>query len=680
MRHSTHAALPRGRAGLRWPALAARCLTALLWASVGCGPGQITEQSTPSLPTDSEPAPAEPAPPELKESDWSFRAPQRPAVPEVEFAGWDSHPIDAFIFTGLSAAGLEPSAPAHPGQLLRRVTLDLTGLPPTPEELDAFAQDQTEDAYARVVEQLLARPSFGEQRAHYWLDAVRYADTHGFHFDNYRSIWPYRDYVIDAFNGNKPFDTFTIEQLAGDLLPDAGVEQRVATGFIRSGMSTNETGVSNDEYAAIYAKDRVDTLGAVWLGLTVGCAACHNHRYDPITQEDFYSLAAFFRNTTQPTLDGNQADSPPSLFVPLSLTPTLIVEEQPGEAFANVLERGRYDVPGKRVSADVPAALPPLGAGDPNNRLGLARWLVSVEQPLTARVIVNRFWAELFGTGLVASPGDFGRIGEKPSHPELLDWLAVEFRESGWDIKHLFRLMVTSAAYRQSAAVSAEALEADPDNRLLSRGPRFRMDAEMVRDLALASSGLLVERVGGPSVKPYQPPNVWEVVSLPESDTSIYQREAGEALYRRSLYTFWKRQAPPPALELFNAPDRQAAVVQRDRTNTPLQALVTMNDVQFVEAARALAARSLLAQSTTEARLDEIARRVLGRSLAAAEVAVASQLLEAQLQEFGANPAAAAELLLVGDSPAPPDLAPEELAAWTLVASTFLNLDEALSK
>lgn len=643
----------------------------LLGTGLGCGPGQITEQVTEHEREPSAPAPA---------SHWALVAPERPPLPEVSTPGWRSNPIDAFILEGLLAAGLEPAPAAPANVLLRRVTLDLIGLPPTLEEIAAFTADPSEDAYARVVDDLLSRPSFGEHRAHYWLDAVRYGDTHGFHFDNYRSIWPYRDYVIDAFNENKQFDVFTIEQLAGDLLPNASVEQLTATGFIRSGMTTNEGGVEEEEYAAIYAKDRVDTLGAVWLGLTVGCAACHDHRFDPITQRDFYALAAFFRNTTEPTLDDNRADPPPTLRAGPDMTPTLIAEEREGPAIAHVLERGRHDAPGERVTADVPEAFPALAARQPHNRLGLARWLMSPEQPLTARVIANRFWSELFGAGLVRTPGDFGRMGEKPTHPELLDWLAVELRESGWDVKHFFRLMVTSAAYRQSAAASREALAADGDNRLLSRGPRFRMDAELLRDLALAASGLLVERVGGPSVKPYQPPDVWEVVSLPESDTSSYVQDSGDALYRRSLYTFWKRQAPPPALEIFNAPDRQRAVVQRDRTNTPLQALVTLNDVQFVEAARVLAARVLRAERSTEKRLEQLSLLVLARPLTAAEAALASDLVAAELQQFESAPADAVQLVRVGSSVAPPELAPVELAAWTLVASTFLNLDEALSK
>jgi hypothetical protein len=606
--------------------------------------------------------------------------PIRPAVPEVEQAGWVKNPIDNFILQRLDAAGLEPDSSATANLLLRRLTLDLTGLPPTPEELSAFALDASDEGYDAQVERLLGEPAFGEHRARYWLDIARYADTHGYFFDSYRSIWPYRDYVINAFASGKAFDVFTREQLAGDLLPNAGVEQLTATGFIRAAMSTNETGTEDDEYAAIYAKDRVDTMAGAWLGLTVGCAACHDHRYDPITHKEFYGLAAFFRNTTQPIKDEDRADAPPSILVAPTMTPTLVVEEAAGEPFAHVLGHGRYDEPGERVSADVPASLPPLGADEPPNRLGLARWLTGPDHPLTARVVVNRFWSELFGAGLVRTANDFGRIGDAPSHPELLDWLAVELLESGWDVKHLFRLMVTSSTYRQSAQVSPEELILDADNRLLSRGPRFRMDGEMLRDLALAASGLLVRTVGGPSVKPYQPPNVWEAVASPYSNTATYQQDAGDALYRRSLYTFWKRQAPPPALELFNAPSREQSSVQRERTNTPLQALVTLNDVQFVEAARVLASHALEAEATTPARLDYMALRVLSRPETPAEEAILSALVQAQLSLYENDAAAADALIHVGDSEPPAALDPAELAAWTLVANTLLNLDEALTK
>ena len=379
-------------------------------------------------------------------------------------------------------------------------------------------------------------------------------------------------------------------------------------------------------------------------------------------------------------MDGNVEDAEPSLPVPPAMTPTLVTGEKRDAAYAFVLARGRYDAPGEKVAARVPAALPPLGRGEPRNRLGLAHWLTAPDQPLMARVVVNRFWAELFGVGLVRTPNDFGRIGEPPSHPELLDWLAVEFRESGWDVKHLFQLMVTSATYRQAVEVSADKLAADPDNHLLSRGPRFRMDAEMLRDLALATSELLVKRVGGPSVKPYQPANVWEVVSLFDSNTHLYVQESGEALYRRSLYTFWKRQAPPPSLEAFNAPSREESVVQRERTNTPLQALVTMNDVQFVEAARVLAQHALGQERSTAERLDYIALRVLSRRLTSDEVEVLTGLVNDELAGYTDDPVAAEALLRIGETPASTNLSPTELAAWTLVANTFLNLDEALTK
>lgn len=611
---------------------------------------------------------------------WVLVAPARPMPPSVAHTSFVANPIDAFIARGLEDAGLEPAPPAEPRGLLRRVSLDLRGLPPTPEELEGFSTNPSEAAYLELVDRMLAEPSFGEHRAHYWLDAVRYADTHGFNADGYRSIWPYRDYVINAFNAGKPFDQFSIEQIAGDLLPNASIETQTATGFIRNAMSTSEPGVVLEEYAALYAKDRVETLAEIWLGLTVGCAACHDHKYDPVTQREFYALTAYFRNSSQPILDDNLPDAPPSVLVPPSLTPTLVTAELPGEPYAHVLAQGRFDAPGERVTAGVPAALPPLPDGAPNNRLGLAQWLMSPDHPLVARVTVNRFWAEVFGAGLVATAHDFGAAGAVPSHPELLDWLAVEFRESGWNVKHLFRLMVTSSTYRQASVATADKLATDPENRLLSRGPRFRMDGEMIRDLALASSGLLVSAVGGPSVKPYQPDGVWESVSLNGEATAHYQQDTGEALYRRSVYTFWKRAAPPPALVLFDAPTRQESVVQRDRVNSPLQALVTMNDIQFVEAARHLAMRAIESSVDSSQRLHTLAVRVLGRPLVADETVLMHATLEGLLQKYSQAPDLAALLIAVGDSPEPSTVGAGELAAWTLVASTFLNLDEALNK
>ena len=522
-------------------------------------------------------------------------------------------------------------------------------------------------------------PQWGEHRARYWLDAARYADTNGYHFDNFREAWAFRDWVIGAFNRNLPFDRFTIEQLAGDLLPGSTLDQQVASGFNRCNATTNEGGSIPEEYKVFYTRDRTETVAQVWLGLTANCAVCHDHKFDPMTQREFYELSAFFNNTTQPIMDGNIKDTPPTVFVPAAadrehwrelssersvlqgqldafrqsarsdLTQWLdarvkakeksssktplpprrdlvrlikhwlvrdapanavrvrlanlqqeeaplkkrgtmahVMHESTEPAMAFLLYRGEYDKRRESVKPDTPNMLPPMPADLPRNRLGLAQWLVRPENPLTARVTVNRFWQEVFGTGLVRTTGDLGISGELPSHPELLDWLAIEFRESGWDVKHLFRLMVQSATYRQAATVTPEKREKDPQNRLLSRGPRFRMDGEMIRDAALFASGLLSGELGGPSVKPYQPEGVWEAVAMPESNTHFYRPDHGERLYRRSLYTFWKRAAPPASFEIFNAPSREVCTVRRERTNTPLQALVTLNDPQFVEAARSI--------------------------------------------------------------------------------------------
>jgi hypothetical protein len=657
----------------------------------GCTSGSIDAPPPGPMPPMGEPSPELPEPspgpmppiseppPELP-ADWALHVPARGALPAVSRPDWVRNPIDHFVLAALDRAGLEPGPPETAAALIRRLSLDLRGLPPAVEEVEAFIADPRPEAYEELVDRYLADPAWGEHRARSWLDNARYADTHGFHFDNYRAVFPYRDWVVQAFNDNMPFDRFTIEQLAGDLLPEATVDQKVATGFLRNGMTTNETGIVDEEYQVMYARDRVETVAAVWLGLTAGCAACHDHRYDPITQREFYQLTAYFRNNTQPALDGNIAYSPPAIDVPGTMSRSLIMEEAPGPAQARMLTRGQYDLPGETVSPGVPAALPPLPAGAPANRLGLARWLVSAEHPLAARVNVNRFWAQVFGAGLVRTAEDFGAMGERPSHPELLDWLAVELRESGWDIKHLFRLMITSATYRQSAAISARALERDPDNRLLARAPRFRMDGEMIRDQALAASGLLVRKMGGPGVFPYQPPGLWEEVAMPESNTWSYPQQHGDALYRRSLYTFWKRTAPPPAMEIFNAPSREEARMRRDRTNNPHQALVALNDPQLVEAARVLAAAAVQAAPERERRLDFMARRVLARTLTEEEQARLAETVASLTAIYAADPESARALLQVGEMPAAADLPPEELAAWTMVGNLFFNLDEALCK
>jgi hypothetical protein len=892
---------------------------------------------------------------------WSFIRPVRPALPAVKNEGWTRNPIDRFLVARLEAADLAPAPEADRRTLIRRASLDLRGLPPSPEETTAFVDDKSPDAYEKLVDRLLASAQFGEHRAHYWLDAARYGDTNGMHYDNYRGgIWPYRDWVVSAFNRNLPYDRFVIEQLAGDLLPGSTIDQKIATGFNRNNVTTNEGGVIEDEVAAMYSKDRADTTSSVFLGLTVACATCHDHKFDPILQRDHYAFEAFFRNTTQAILDENRPDAPPLVVVPkaedrnrwselnqqrelltnklaamrkkaapaastapvpsapfgelfaypgkhaydgktseklpalgitgdqpfsistwvylskivrhpgaaggapkivpvvatqvsrnapggegpearastrgwtfdldegvpalklfgddgkqlrgtalhnnpiperswthlaatydgsrkeeglrlyvngsevamergggyadnrnvvVQISGTLkndaplvigdldgeirdfrifnrviteedakiaagwpgpdalrayelsrndrdyrqalaeldrvnaelkqidhradvamVMEERQGSvAKTNILKRGQYDQPGDEVLADVPSALPPMPASYPRNRLGLAQWLVDAENPLTSRVAVNRFWQEVFGTGIVKSTGDFGSQGEAPSHPELLDWLAVEFRESGWDTKKLFRLMLTSAAYRQSAVASESARSKDPDNRLISRGPSFRLDGEVVRDLALSASGLLVTKMGGPPVKPYQPAGVWEATSMLTSNTRNYTQDHGESLYRRSLYTLWKRSAPPASMDIFDGPTRESCVVRRERTNTPLQALAVMNDPQFVEAARALAERAMGSASLAQ-RVDYMTLRVLARTFDARERAIVERSFKDFLAYYDGHREDAAKLISVGESRADPKLSQPELAALTMVANQVLSLDETLNK
>jgi hypothetical protein len=932
------------------------------------------------------------------EKHWSFLTPVRPTPPEVKNPGWVRNPIDRFVLARLEADGLSPAPEADRRTLARRVALDLTGLPPDPALVEAFVNDASDNAWEKLVDTLFESTRWGEHRGRYWLDAARYADSHGIHFDNYREIWAYRQWVVQAFNRNLPFDQFTIEQLAGDLLPNRTLDQQVASGFNRCNITTSEGGTIPEEYLVLYTRDRTETTSAVWMGLTASCSVCHDHKFDPLSQREFYSMAAFFNNTTQPAMDGNAKDTPPIVPVPLEedrprfeeiarlipetrqqladrrvaakpafeawsravtaaelarqiptqgqtlsapltegtgnsiaytvqgearqasaaqpldwddgavagkglktkpdnaivlgdvgnferdrpftiaawvkstgggangslvarmddrsdyrgwdlwleggrlgmhlvskwpsdafkvvtngpleanrwqhvtlsydgsskgagikiyfngklqpvavpvdvlkstvqtgvalkigqrestdkvngvgiqdlrlydrvLTPeealhlatgtrgawlaskpeaerneaerselfdwwlagqdeptrdltgrlssleaersqiagrgtiAHVMQEKPDVPLAFVLFRGEYDQRRDEVRPNTPAVLPPMPEGLPRNRLGFAQWLLLPEHPLTARVAVNRFWQEVFGTGLVRTSGDFGVAGELPVNQELLDWLAVEFRENGWDVKRFFKLLVMSSTYRQSALVTAEKREKDPQNRLLSRGPRFRMDAEMVRDYALAASGLLVEKIGGPSVKPYQPDGVWEAVAMIGSNTRDYRADAGANLYRRSMYTFWKRSAPPASMEIFNAPSRELCTVRRERTNTPLQALVTLNDPQFVEAARVLAARALKdGGATPESRIDFLTSRVLARPFTPAERTIARESLAGLLEYYQQHPEEAAKVLKTGAAATDPALPPSELAAWTLLTNELLNLDEVLTK
>lgn len=954
------------------------------------------------------------------EKHWSLIPPTRPAVPSVKDKAWVRNPIDNFILNRLERLGLTPAPEADRRTLARRLSLDLTGLPPEPADVEAFVNDKSPDAYEKLVDKYLASPQWGEHRGRYWLDAARYGDTHGIHIDNYREIWSYRDWVIKALNKNMPFDQFTIEQLAGDLVADkygksgkwddafktafptftveeSPLDYRVGSGFNRCNITSNEGGMIAEEYLVLYARDRTETTSAVWLGSTLNCAVCHDHKFDPWTQKDFYALSAMFNNTTQAAGDGNIKDTPPIIPVPLEMdrprleaisselvatrklvadrkmmargdfdkwlpaascgpvlsqvpteglvfhaplsegqgkevevivsgksakvtaegnvgwpeghiaarafqrmaggtvvvpdagdfekdqkfsasawiriprgdqggavmarmdngngyrgwdlwleggkvgthiinkypenalkvvskesispnvwhhvaftyngglkpdsvrvyidgvqkdtdtqTDTLkdtirttvplkigqrhtsegadgvfvqdarlysraltseevnglalgsragylvakqaslspgekdelfgwwlngqdseyraltgkvtglqneereirkrgtiahVMQEKAEEPAAYVLYRGDYDKRRDKVKAATPAILPPMPDDLPRNRLGLAQWLLRPEHPLTTRVTVNRFWQEIFGNGIVKTAEDFGVTGELPTHPQLLDWLAMEFRDKGWDIKKLFKLIVNSATYRQASITTPDKRMKDPANRLLSRGPRFRMDAEMIRDYALAASGLLVKKIGGPSVKPYQPDGVWEAVAMIGSDTRDYKRDSGENLYRRSMYTFWKRSAPPASMEIFNAPNRETCAVRRERTNTPLQALVTLNDVQFVEAARNLAQRVLREGGDNSAsRIDYLAKKLLARPLTQKELAVVAKSL-ANLESFyKSHSKEAKELITEGESKPDDTLQPDKLAAWTMLANQMMNLDEVLNK
>jgi Protein of unknown function (DUF1553)/Protein of unknown function (DUF1549)/Planctomycete cytochrome C/Concanavalin A-like lectin/glucanases superfamily len=1004
---------------------------------------------------------------------WAFEVPARPPVP-ADNDGWAKNPIDGFILARLKKEGLKPSPEADKPTLIRRVTLDLTGLLPTPAEMRAFENDHSPQAYEHLVDGLLARPTFGEQRARYWLDYARYADTYGLHYDNSKNIWPYRDYVIRSFNQNKPFDQFAMEQIAGDLMPAKNLDPLIGSGYTRLGLSTNEGGTITEELRVNIARERTEAFGATFMGITVGCAVCHDHKFDPTTQKDFYSLTAFFNNidekpfnddrpvwapavripkppnedaynrvlaqrsqlasrqnwmrqherklvedwlasrqnppqavpvdklivrlrldegtgdvlknsapnanptsfhatvlkpewgettwlwpdlrmqsSTRVLLDQtgdydcgqafssggwfmmrsapyfavgdtaetliskmdasqhfrgwdlsirkgivsvelvNQApkadpkqkekkaeeakepfryptpqdltkkdlsankppqqkkeeeesekkkpekkeeakkpeprDTTPEVAIKVSANDALPVDgrwkhifftydgsgraagvkiyisgrpssthvaadslagatirtkapmqlgwrypdanpakqtryqdirlyaravspdeanrlpfedyitevaakpvsqwtedqwhavseyylnsvdpsfrqvsnelemldaqfdklsedgaitlvswEKPSLAYADVLTRGVYTARTERVEANTPHFLPALPKDESHNRLALAQWTVSAENPLTARVTVNRMWYELFGTGLVETTEDFGIMGQRPSHPELLDWLAAEFRESGWNIKHMYKLMVMSAAYRQSAASTPAQTAKDPRNLLLSHGPRFRMDAEMVRDIALQSGGLLEDKIGGPSVKPYQPPNVWEQVSYPTSDTVHYVQEHGPALYRRSMYTYWKRMAPPPNMDAFDAPMRDVVCTRRQRTDTPLQALVTMNDVQWVEAARALARRVIREGGRDpQKRIDLMSEILLSREAPPKMAAVLQASLKQMQEHYAAEPKAARALVDVGESKRDTSIPEPELAAWTMVASEMLNLDATVTK
>ena len=604
---------------------------------------------------------------------WAYVAPARPTPPTHAIA-----PIDAFVQAQLAAQGLTAAPPADRATLLRRVTFDLIGLPPTIAELDAFLADAAPDAYERVVDRLLASPHYGERQAVPWLDLARYADTNGFNFDSTRAQWKWRDWVIDACNRDLPFDRFTLLQLAGDLLPDAGDEGRIATGFHRNTMFNDEGGVDADEARWERLVDRASTTATVWLGTTLQCAQCHDHKYDPITQRDFHALLAFFEPDEEVTLElptpaqqQRRADlreqverltkgSAPATELAAAkkaaaacpVDSTLVLRARNAVPAATTLRiRGAYDARGELVPAGVPAALgPPLRIGERRDRLALARWLVRPDHPLVARVHVNRLWGELFGRALCSTPEDLGTQCGPVDHPQLLDWLATEFVRLGWSQKQLLRTIVTSATYRRSAAMPEDERARDPQNRWLARGPRFRLGAEQVRDGQLAASGLLVPTLGGPSVFPLQA-DVSGVVPTNKADVR-WRADPGDGRHRRGLYTFWRRTATFVQFAVFDAPSREQCTVTRQRTNTPLQALTALNDPAAWEAAQALGARMVQAAG------DDRARLALGFRLCTSRTPDDGEL----------------DLLAAALAAQPADL------RWTLVANALLNLDETLSR
>ena len=642
---------------------------------------------------------------------WAFVPPKRPRLAKVRDADWPRNGIDHFVLARLEREGLAPSPEAGKATLLRRVTLDLTGLPPTLAELDAFLDDHSPGAYAKAVDRLLDSPRYGEHMALGWMEASRYADTDGYQNDRLRYMWVWRDWLIKALNDNMPFDQFVTEQMAGDLLPNRNFFTQVATGFNRNHRINSEGGSIPDEWIVEYVADRVETMGTMFLGLTLTCSRCHNHKFDPITQKDFYRLFAFFNNIDEAGLGPNNGNSPPFIEVPkrwpilsaeeakfvvpapmkIKVVQTSVPRPQPGATNTVMvlhelpkprdtyrLERGLYDQPDKseRLHPATPPVLGPWNDRWPRNRLGLARWLVDPAHPLTARVTVNRLWQRYFGLGLVKTSGNFGVQGELPSNPALLDWLATEFVRRDWNLKAMHRLIVTSATYRQRSMASRKLQRRDPENRLLSHGPRKRLTPYAIRDAALFTSDLLNGKIGGPSVKPYMPPGIWKSIS-----NASYKQDKGEKLYRRGMYTYWRRTVPPPTMMAFNAAAREICSVRNDLTTTPLQALTMMNNKTFVEAARFLAERMMKAKGQRpRQRVAETFRRVTSRAPRKSELDLLMKDYSFYLKDFRKNPKAAKRLLAVGEKPSNPKLPAAQLAAYTLLANTLLNLDEAITQ
>lgn len=636
----------------------------------------------------------------IYEPHWAFTSPQKMQPPAVKNKDWARNEIDYFILHQLEAMGLEPNEEADKERLLKRLSLDITGLPPSLEMMNGFLADNSGMAYEKMIDTLLRSPQYGEKMAVHWLDVARYADSYGYQDDNIRTQWPWRDWVIHAFNSNLPYDQFLTWQIAGDMLTNASKEQQLATGFFRNHKYTEEGGVIDEEYRIEYLVDKTKTFGKGIMGITVECAQCHDHKYDPFTQKEYYQLLGFFNNTREVGYEGDVMQSKPAKNPVLIINDddirnllSFINKKDTGKMFVSVmgeldtmrktyiLNRGVYDARTTEVQPEALKAILPFDTSTmPRNRLGLAKWTTSPKNPLTARVYVNQLWQEFFGRGLVKTTGDFGMQGELPSHPALLDWLALDFMEHRWDTRRLVKQIVLSATYRQSARVSAEKLKKDPDNTYLSRGVRSRLPAEFVRDLVLASSGLLVKTIGGPSVKPYQPKGIWEAATSGRGVLATYKQDHGESLYRRGMYTFIKLTVPPPSMIMFDASNRDQCEVKRLKTNTPLQALVMMNDPVVLEASRVLAQKLVQENSSPPEKISKAFQLIVCRKPSPKELQLLENYFSEQLQLFTQKKLNAETTLTVGEAPVNKQLDKNTSAALMKVINTIYNLEETIMK
>jgi hypothetical protein len=634
------------------------------------------------------------------EKHWAFVPPVKTVLPSIKDKEKALNEIDYFILAKQEQLGLVPNEESDKERLLKRVSLDLTGLPPSEKLMGEYNSNQSPKAFEIAVDALLNTPAYGEKMAVHWLDIARYSDSYGYQDDNVRTQWAWRDWVIHAFNKNMPYNTFLTWQIAGDMLPNASKEQVLATAFFRNHKYTEEGGVIPEEYRIGYILDKTKTYTKGILAMTAECAQCHDHKYDPISQKEYYQLFAFFNNTKEIGYEGDVSTSKPAknplLFInndEVKNTLTFINKKDTGSMMVSVmgegdtlrktyiLNRGVYDQHGAEVSASgLKAVLPFDTLRTPRNRLGLAEWTVNKTNPLTARVFVNHIWQEIFGRGLVKTAGDFGMQGELPTHPELLDWLAVDFMEHGWDIKRLVKQIVLSGTYRQSSKINQDNYRKDPENIYLTRAPRQKVKAEFVRDIILASSGLLVNTIGGPSVKPYQPKGLWEMASSGRGELATYKQDKGEALYRRGMYTFIKLTVPPPGMILFDASNRDQCEVKRSQTNTPLQALMMMNDPTVLEASRVLSQKLMQENSTAEEKIQKAFHRIICRVAGAKEKAILKSYYEEQLQQFKAKQLNAAATIQTGEFPFVNNLDVNATAALMKVINMIYNMEEAIIK